>query len=96
MWSILDEILGQKTRNTYILREKRRVIEGIREELIKAKGGENLKKERWLEELNAAETQRGRASFIDGEEGCSQNFLYTSPGHKVSGTSIPLMLGMAM
>lgn len=41
--------------DTYILREKRRVIEGVREEGIRAKGEENLKKEKCSTELDAVE-----------------------------------------
>lgn len=39
------------------MREKRRVIGGVRE-VIRAKGEENLKKDKWPRELNSAETQR--------------------------------------
>ena len=41
--------------DTYILREKRRVIEGIREEGMRAKGEENLKKENCSTDLDAVE-----------------------------------------
>lgn len=53
--------------DTYILREKRRIIEA-KKKVIRGKGEENLKKERYWVESNAAGRQRRSIPCIDGEE----------------------------
>lgn len=52
--------------DVYILKVKRRVI-GVREEVLRAKGKENLKKEKCLTGLDTAERQRRGICSIDGE-----------------------------
>lgn len=74
--------------------EEKTVIEGVREQMISARGEEILKKKGCLA---AFMLQRVRGDpLVDGKEGYSR-ISYVSAGHKVRWCfSIPLMFGMVM
>ena len=61
------------------MREKKRVIEGLTEEVIRAKEEENLKKENCSTELDAGDRQRRGVSSIDGAGRlCMKCLMYLS------------------
>lgn len=43
--------------------------------MIRAKGEENLKKDKWSTELSAAKTQRRNIVCMDGEKGCETSYV---------------------
>lgn len=43
--------------------------------MIRAKGEENLKKDKWSTELSAAETQRRNILCVDEEKGCETSYV---------------------